>query len=107
MDSTDVLTQSEHGDVDSGDETLNSNNEQQDAEAKGDEANEDGDNVSINDDNEVPESPNEYNPDLKDLSQDNTNMDSSRNLGPSFDNSPHSIDSQVLAIQQNLGKGKQ
>ena len=40
MDSTDVLTQSEHGDIESGDETLNSNNEQQDAQAKGDEANE-------------------------------------------------------------------
>ena len=96
MESTDEQTASEEGDVESLNETMNTTTDQQDGETEQKDGNDPDPDETIIDENEIGDIETDHHNDVKDSSQETGHMDG-------FNNSAHSIDSEILAIQQNLG----
>ena len=96
MESTDEHTASEEGDVESLNETLNTTTDQQDAETEQKDGNDPDPDETIIDENEIGDIETDHHDDVKDSSQETGHIDG-------FNNSAHSIDSEILAMQQNLG----
>ena len=96
MESTDEQTASESGDVESLNETLNTTTDQQDAETEQKDGNDPDPDETIIDENEIGDIETDHHDDVKDSSQETGHIDG-------FNNSAHSIDSEILAMQQNLG----
>ena len=96
MESTDEHTASEEGDVESLNETLNTTTDQQDAETEQKDGNDPDPDETIIDEKEIGDIETDHHDDVKDSSQETGHIDG-------LNNSAHSIDSEILAMQQNLG----
>ena len=96
METTDEQTASEEGDVESLNETMNTTTDQQDAETEQKDGNDPDPDETIIDENEIGDIETDHHDDVKDSSQETGHIDG-------FNNSAHGIDSEILAMQQNLG----
>ena len=75
---------------------MNTTTDQQDGETEQKDGNDPDPDETIIDENEIGDTETDHHDDVKDSSQETGHMDG-------FNNSAHSIDSEILAIQQNLG----
>ena len=95
MESTDEHTASEEGDVESLNETLNTTTDQQDAETEQKDGNDPDPDETIIDEKEIGDIETDHHDDVKDSSQETGHIDG-------LNNSAHSIDSEILAMQQKF-----